>query len=122
MHSNGIERERNKQQRFRFINMHLKNVEYSMKNIRPFAISGTRTIEPGRAFIKLPAAKGAADTDAATAASWFTEQTVGDACDTVVSAMDCAHELVAVLVVCVVELTDNDAPISLSSWTGTTGK
>lgn len=91
----------------------------TLRHLLPFAmVSGTRTIEPGRAFIKLPAANGnGADTETGADPSWLLD----DACDAFVStfalALFGAHVLVVVF--CDVEVVAA-AGVSLSSWLGTT--
>lgn len=99
------------------------------KGLRPLAISGTRTIEPGRAFIKLPAAKRIGAPETGAEISWFVELTAAGACDTLVSAADDEEQATAfvVLFVCIVEAAGVattadgiEADASLNSCPGTT--
>lgn len=100
-----------------------------LKYLLPLAIvSGTRTIEPGRALSKAPAANAIGATEAAGAdTSWLFEYDADDATDdpcdafeSVLTVLTCVVVAAAVLTLCCGIEAPAAAGASFSSWPGTT--
>lgn len=91
-------------------------------------VSGTRTIDPGRAFIKAPAANGIGATETGADTSWLFENDADDAADdpcdafeSVLAVLVCADVLVAALTFCCgIDVPAVAAGVSFNSWPGTT--
>lgn len=103
------------------MNSHEKRFKYLL----PLAIvSGTRTIEPGRALISAPAANGigAAETGADTSWLYDAEDAADEPCDafeSVLTVLACVV-VAAVLTLCCGIDAAAAAGASFSSWPGTT--
>lgn len=86
-------------------------------------VSGTRTIEPGRALIKVPAVNGIGATETGADTSWLFEYDADDPCDAFVSVLPvlaCEQLLIAILAFCCCIKVPAVAGASFNSWPGTT--